>query len=259
MASQASPIVLLRWRAWMAVWPRSGVAAWALGMGFVTYFCMYAFRKPFVAATFEQVQDWPFAIDFKSVLIISQVLGYTLSKVIGIKVVSEAGDKGRGWLIFGLILASEAALWLFAVVPTVLKPLAMFLNGLPLGMIWGLVIRYLEGRKTSEILGAGLCTSFILASGVVKSVGRTLIESFGVSDVWMPVLTGLAFLPLTGLAIALLALTPPPDLADRAERVVRSSMTRADRKAFFGAFKPGLLLLGAAFVVMRYIVCFCHN
>ena len=247
MTSQANPIVFQRWRTWMARWPRSGVAAWALAMGFVTYFCMYAFRKPFVAATFEQVQDWPFGVDFKSVLIISQVLGYTLSKVIGIKVVSEAGAKGRGWLIFGLILFSEAALWLFAVVPTVLKPLAMFLNGLPLGMIWGLVLRYLEGRKTSEILGAGLCTSFILASGVVRSAGRVLIESFGVSDLWMPVLTGLVFLPLTALAIALLAMTPPPDEADQAERVVRSSMSRDDRRAFFGRFKPGLLLLGAAF------------
>jgi hypothetical protein len=154
---------------------------------------------------------------------------------------------------------SEAALWLFAVVPTVFKPLAMFLNGLPLGMIWGLVIRYMEGRKTSEILGAGLCTSFILASGVVKSAGRVLIESFGVSDMWMPALTGLAFLPLTGLAIALLAITPPPDLADRAERVVRSSMTRADRQVFFASFKPGLLMLGAAFVALGALRDFRDN
>lgn len=259
MTRTAGPAVIRHWRDGMARWPRAGIAVWALGMGFVTYFCMYAFRKPFVAATFEQVGDWPFDIDFKSVLIISQVLGYTLSKVIGIKVVSEAGTKGRGWLIFGLILCSEAALWLFAVVPTTLKPVAMFLNGLPLGMIWGLVLRYLEGRKTSEILAAGLCTSFILASGVVKSAGRTLIESFGVTEFWMPALTGLAFLPLTAAAIALLAITPPPDLADRAERMPRTSMTRAERGAFFAQFRPGLLLLGAAFVALGALRDFRDN
>lgn len=259
MTNTAEVAGIRRWRSGMARWPRTGIAAWALGMGFVTYFCMYAFRKPFVAATYENIHDWPFAIDFKSVLIISQVLGYTLSKVIGIKVVSEAGVRGRGWLIFGLIMASEAALWLFAVVPTVLKPAAMFLNGLPLGMIWGLVLRYLEGRKTSEILGAGLCTSFILASGVVRSAGRTLIESFGVTDFWMPALTGLAFLPLTALAIALLAITPPPDQEDRAERVARTSMSRSERQAFFARFRPGLLLLGAAFVALGALRDFRDN
>ena len=259
MNDNVNTIMLRRWHLWMAKWPRSGVAAWALAMGFVTYFCMYAFRKPFLAATFENVQDWPLAIDFKSVLIISQVLGYTISKVIGIKIASESRDKHRGWLIFGLILFSECSLWLFAVVPPVLKPLAMFFNGLPLGMIWGLVLRYLEGRKTSEIITAGLCTSFILGSGVVKSAGRILIENFGVSDFWMPVLTGLVFLPITGLAIALLAITPPPDKADCAERLVRSSMSRADRQAFFDRFKPGLFLLGAAFVALGALRDFRDN
>ena len=33
---------------------------------------------------------------------------------------------------------------------------AIFLNGLPLGMVWGLVILYLEGRRTSELLLVGL-------------------------------------------------------------------------------------------------------
>ena len=52
----------------------------------------------------------------------------------------------------------------------------MFLNGLPLGMIWGLVFGYMEGRRVSEVLGAILCASFILSSGVVKSVGAWLMS-----------------------------------------------------------------------------------
>ncbi|MEW4451247.1 DUF5690 family protein, partial [Bremerella sp. JC817] len=38
----------------------------------------------------------------------------------------------------------DATLMLFAVVPVHWKVLAIFLNGLPLGMVWGLVVRYLE-------------------------------------------------------------------------------------------------------------------
>ena len=60
------------------------VAPWALSFAFATYFCMYAFRKPFTAATYDHVVGWPFALDFKATLILSQVLGYTLSKALGI-------------------------------------------------------------------------------------------------------------------------------------------------------------------------------
>lgn len=242
----------------MALWPAAGVAIWAVSAAFLTYSCMYAFRKPFLAATFQNEAGWPFPIDFKSALIISQVLGYTLSKIMGVKVVSEAGEAGRGRLVFALIMASEAALLLFAIVPVWLKPAAMFLNGLPLGMIWGLVIRYLEGRRTSEILAAGLCTSFILASGVVKWAGASIMQ-FGVTELWMPAATGLAFLPLTGFAILALSLTPVPSAADRIERVARTPMTLSDRRAFFNSHRVGLVLLGAAFVALGTLRDFRDN
>ena len=237
----------------------TAVAAWALSTAFLTYFCMYAFRKPFTAATFDHVTGWPFGIDFKSTLIICQVFGYALSKFIGIRVVSEASDKGRGVTILLLIVASELALVLFALVPVPFKPLAMFLNGLPLGMIWGLVFRYLEGRRTSEILGAGLCTSFILSSGVVKSAGRTLIDQFGISDFWMPALTGLAFLPLIALSVYLLSLTPPPNEADQAARAARQPMLQTDRKTFFRDNGPGLILLTLSFIALGSLRDFRDN
>ncbi len=58
---------------------------------------MYAFRKPFSVGTFAVpgVSFMP-EIDYKVLLIISQVIGYTLSKFIGIKVVSELEGNYRG-------------------------------------------------------------------------------------------------------------------------------------------------------------------
>ena len=44
-----------------------------------------------------------------------------------------------------------------------------------LRMIWGLVVGELEGRQSSDVLLACLACSFILASGVVKDVGRYLM------------------------------------------------------------------------------------
>jgi len=43
--------------------------------GFSAYFSMYAFRKPFSAATFALVPDWTFALDYKIALVIAQVIG----------------------------------------------------------------------------------------------------------------------------------------------------------------------------------------
>ena len=54
---------------------------------FGTYFCMYAFRKPLSTGVYTSYTL--FGIGYKTCIIISQVLGYMLSKFIGIKVISE--------------------------------------------------------------------------------------------------------------------------------------------------------------------------
>ena len=98
-------------------------------------------------------------MDLKTALVISQIVGYTVSKVIGIRVCSELPRESRARGLCFLVLGAQSAWVLFAVVPTPGKVLAVFLAGLPLGMIWGLVVRYLEGRRTTEFLFAGLCCS----------------------------------------------------------------------------------------------------
>ncbi len=147
---------------------------------------LYAFRKPFSAATFALVPGWTFALDYKIALVIAQVAGYALSKLIGIKVISELDPAKRASAIIVLILLSWAALVLFALIPVPWNVAAMFLNGLPLGMIWGLVFGFMEGRRTSEVLGAVVCASFIVSSGAVKSVGKLLMANWHVSPFWMP-------------------------------------------------------------------------
>ena len=235
------------------------VAIWALSFAFTSYFCMYAFRKPFTAGTYHDVAGWTSGMDFKSAAVISQVLGYAVSKYLGVKFVSEAKEKGRTSLILGLILFAEAALVLFAVAPAPVKLVAIFLNGLPLGMIFGLVFRYLEGRRTSEFLGAGLCTSFIVSSGFVKSIGRSLMDQFGVTEFWMPAATGLVFLPVIALAVWLLSMTPAPDDLDIVERAVRQPMDAQARAHFFRQYAPGLALLGLSFIALGALRDFRDN
>ena len=219
------------------------LAAYCIAAAFGTYFCMYAFRKPFTAAKYEGLT---FAgVAFKTVLVSAQVSGYTLSKFIGIKVISEMPANRRALSILGLIGVAELALLGFAVLPQPLKVVMLFINGLPLGMVFGLVLAYLEGRKLTEALSAGLCASFIMSSGVVKSVGEYLLVAYGVTEYWMPFLTGLIFLPGLLLAVWLLQQVPPPSDKDVALRGARNPMTPDDRRNFLRqhGFSFGLLVL----------------
>src|ERR1700748_1235815 len=159
----------------------------AAASSFGAYTCMYAFRKAFAAGTFTGQQY--FHIDYKVWLVIAQVIGYTLSKFYGIKFIAELKPNQRTKSILVLIGIAWAALLLFAIIPGPYNIICLFINGFPLGMIWGLVFSYLEGRRATEFMAAVLSTSLIFASGFVKTVGRTLMHSFGVSEYFMPFLT----------------------------------------------------------------------
>jgi hypothetical protein len=225
---------------------------------FAAYFSMFAYRKPFTAAHYEAMAGWPFAIDFKVALVIAQVAGYAVSKIIGIKVISEMRPERRWLAILVLIGGAELSLLGLSVGPAVAGPLALFVNGLCLGMIWGLVFGFVEGRRLSEVLGAMLCASFILASGVVKSVGKSLLLQ-GVDERWMPALTGLLFTPLLLLAVAALTQLPPPSPADEAARVRRAPMDAKARAAMFAAHAPALVLLVLVYVLLTALRDFRDN
>tara|TARA_A100001391_G_scaffold195868_1_gene173682 strand:- start:3992 stop:5371 length:1380 start_codon:yes stop_codon:yes gene_type:complete len=218
---------------------------------FGTYFCMYAFRKPFTAATYEGLVFY--GIGFKTILISSQVAGYTLSKFIGIKVVSEMPAAYRATAILILIGIAEIALVLFAVTPVPWNFVWLFVNGLPLGMVFGLVLGFLEGRAVTEALSAGVCASFIVSSGFVKSVGRSLISSHGIDTFWMPCLTGFIFVVPLLFFVWMLSQIPPPSPTDEALRCKRSPMDRRQRRQFWRRHAGGLTGLLSIYVLLTLV------
>jgi len=126
-------------------------------------------------------------------------------------------------------------------------------------MVWGLVVRYLEGRHTSELLLAGLSCSYILASGEVKSIGKWLMQDHGVSQFWMPFATGAIFLLPFLLAVFLLNQLPPPTDRDIALRTERRSMYGGDRWDFLKRFLPGMILLCVAYFFLTAFRDFRDN
>lgn len=220
-------------------------------VAFGTYSCMYAFRKPFTSGIFEGVTF--LGIDYKIWLVITQTIGYAASKFYGIRFISEMKGNKRAQSIVVLILISWLALFGFALVPAPYNIAFLFLNGFPLGMIWGLVFSYLEGRRSTEFMGAVLSISFIFSSGFVKSVGKMTVVDWHVTEYWMPFVTGLVFLLPMLLCVGLLEQIPPPTAADEQLRTRRAPMNKSERKAFLHNFLPGLVLLIASYVLLTVL------
>ncbi|BAV08615.1 hypothetical protein FLA_4661 [Filimonas lacunae] len=218
---------------------------------------MYAFRKPFTAASFNGLTYWH--TSYKVWLVTAQVLGYMFSKFYGIRFISAMQADKRAVSIVLLITAAWIFLLLFALVPAPYNIIFLFLNGFPLGMVWGLVFGYLEGRRTTEVMGAVLCVNFILSSGVVKSVGKFLLVNHYVSDWWMPFVTGALFYIPMLLFTWLLNHLPPPSEEDKRLRSPRQPMTAGERTAFTRRFLPGLILIVITYVLLTALRDFRDN
>ena len=223
----------------------------AILASFMTYSCMYAFRKPFTAATFHDMNL--LGIHYKIWLISSQVAGYTLSKFLGIKLISEMTHEKRANSILIVIGIAWIALLFFALTPSPYNIIWMFLNGLPLGIVWGLVFSYLEGRRTTELLGCGIGVSFIFASGFVKTVGRFLMLEHGISEYWMPFATASIFVIPLLISVWLLKHLPDPNTSDKQQRTERVPMNSTERKHFINQFASVIVPITLAFIFLTIL------
>ncbi len=224
---------------------------------FSLYTCIFALRKTFGVATYENMNVG--GVDFKVWMVIFQVLGYMLSKFIGIKVVSELGAHER--LKGILLMVSIASLsWLFfAITPMPYNLIFLFFNGLPLGMVWGMVFGYLEGRKFTEVLGASLSVSFIFSSGFAKTIGGYIMLDWGTSEFWMPFVSACLFFPPLVLFLWMLNKIPPPNAEDEALRTKRRPMTGHERVKYALTFAPGLVLLVLTYMLLTAFRDFRDN
>ncbi len=224
---------------------------------FMVYTAMYGMRKPYTASSYDGLEQ--FGISYKVVLVTAQVLGYMLSKFIGIKVIAEMKAHQRPFFILLLVTTGWITLLGFAIVPFEYKFICMFLNGLPLGMIWGLVFGYLEGRKMTDFMGAFLSVSFIFSSGFAKTVGSWLLNSINVDQWWMPFMAGCVFMLPLLIFTYLLSKSPPPNDVDIEHRTARKPMEKDQRKHFLQQF--GLLIVPAVitYAILTALRDFCED
>src|SRR5688572_33460166 len=88
-------------------------ASYATVMAFSLYTCVYAFRKTFSVATFDGMAYA--GISYKVLLVTFQVVGYALSKFVGIKVISELKPTSRSIGIVSMVMIAGVSWFFFAV------------------------------------------------------------------------------------------------------------------------------------------------
>ncbi|MDR0844830.1 MAG: DUF5690 family protein [Tannerella sp.] len=226
---------------------------WCIIAAFGTYFCTYAFRKPFNAGTYEGYVL--FGIGYKTVLIISQMLGYLVSKYCGIKIIAGLNYGKRILYIIALVAVSELALVGFGLTPYPYNFVFLFMNGLPLGLIFGIIFSFLEGRRFTEMLSLGLTINMIMGSGALKSIYFIIRDALHISEFWMPAVEGLVFAGPFLFFVWMLSRIPPQSHSDIEQRTKREAMTGVDKRKLIAGFGIGLF----AIVAINALLTMCRD
>ena len=214
---------------------------WAGGAALLSYSLVYALRKPYTAASFEGFDF--FGTDYKVAVTTIQILGYVIAKFFGIKLISELKKERRFKFFVCSAVAAEAALVGFGLLAPPFNVAAMFLNGLSLGCMWGVIFSFIEGRKVTDMLASLLGVSMVFSSGVAKSFGLFAMNEMHVGQFWMPAVIGAFALPLLVFMGYMLKRLPHPTEEDIALRNERVTLDGNGRKRLFRSYAPILTLL----------------
>jgi len=202
------------------------------GLTFSIYTCMYALRKPFSGLTFNDMMLW--GLNIKIWMVLCQLIGYTLSKIVGIRFFGGLNRDYRGIFLICLMAASLIPLVIIRFTSIEFWPFLMVLNGFPLGLVWGLVFSYVEGRKFTELIGAMLACTFVFSSGWVKTIALWLQSSLELSINEVPYITGAFALFPAVIFIILLERFPGPTAEDIELRLERKALDHPTQKKILG-------------------------
>ena len=214
---------------------------WAGGAALLSYSLVYALRKPYTAASFEGLTFM--GSDYKVAVTTIQILGYVIAKFFGIKIISELKKENRFRFFVGSAILAELALVGFGLLEAPYNVAAMFVNGLSLGCMWGVIFSFIEGRKVTDILASLLGVSMVFSSGVAKSFGLFAMNEMQIDQFWMPAVIGGFALPLLVFMGYMLKRLPQPTAEDIVLRNERVVLDGKGRVALFRKYAPILTLL----------------
>lgn len=215
---------------------------------FCLYVCVYVYRRSFQVVPLDE--KWTEDIYLKDAVVFAQTAGLLIAKLYGIQYNAEAKRYNVTVHLLVAIAAAECSLIAYAVVENFWKPFAIFFNGLPLGVVWGLLVTFLEGRETSDAMLLMLAEGFLIGNGLVKAVCKWVLDRGRIDKFVMPAVMGAAVYPLVLFFSWLLYQFPGPSRADEHSRTARMAMFSKEREIFVNSQWVGLCLLFFAYMFL---------
>jgi Family of unknown function (DUF5690) len=154
----------------------------ALGVG---YFCSYFWRFPvFVVSGIPGVAVGDGKqLSLKTLMALAQILGYLLAKFPAIRVVTAFDRSKRVWLLPVLcasgVLFVPGGFGVLAGVSPWLQVLSVFVGALPGSWLWGVLMTYTEGRRSTEVLNSYMSVLLVFAGGAARAVGAAVAAAPG--------------------------------------------------------------------------------
>ena len=189
---------------------------------------------------------------------LKELFGYALTVGYGVgKIPAYMFAPGiqRRYRLRTLVLLNAAYATLSVIFLPFGAPLAILqVLGLALGCavasaIFGLVLAYVEGRRSSEILLATLNMVVVFGAGICRALARKVLD-LGVPGRWMPAACTLAYAPLAFTALYVLDAMPEPSAADVASRSARVPMISTDKTRFLQRHWLGLGAVLAGYMAL---------
>lgn len=203
----------------------------------------------------KQMAGRVFGVDFtlQEALTVVYCVGFGLAKVPAIYIMSSPFYFRHRLPVLSAFVLSSAllttlplALTQGATTPTIL---GVFLGCFPSSMLYGGLVSYVEGRRSTEVLVAVVHFFSTAAPSASRGVATAAL-AMGMEQCWMPALIAAAFLPATLGLLWALDRSPAPTAEDVAQRRPRRAMSAEERSAFLLAFRPGLVLIIASYAML---------
>lgn len=183
----------------------------------------------------------------------AQITGYALSKWFGIGLIGNMKRTSRLPLLILLLGSATVPLLFLSLLPPLGQVFCMLVSGFPLGLVYGVVFSWIEGRRFTEILGAILACTFVFSSGLVKSIALYLTEVTRWSEMEIPGVMALMSLAVSLPFIYVLNRTDLPDEEDVKHRLERTAADKSTRKSIFKGLGFPLVLWIIAYFMLTLI------
>ena len=233
--------------------------ALTLSIGYCT---TYLFTRPLFVlpdAYLNQTTANNSHIDRQTALALAQSLGYLSSKFIAIPFMSSAMFfSARQFYLSCLYVLTASVVGIgFAVFDfsPILQSVAVGISSICAGMIYGGMVSFAEGRGSTEIIVASLNLTLVLAGGIARFFGQSLVNA-GIAPNYVPGIASILGLLIGLILLDILAALPPPSKEDQQQRGKRHSMTSDERYAFLSKFGPGIFLSLVAYSAIMTIRSF---